>query len=87
MHSKVFCSERAFDSSDTAVQLHGALGFIEPVGVARLLRDCRITRIFEGANDVLLVRAGLASLSGHHRPSIQNARTATDVSLLSAAVE
>jgi alkylation response protein AidB-like acyl-CoA dehydrogenase len=87
MLAKVFCSEGAFDLCDTAVQLHGALGFIEPVGVARLLRDCRITRIFEGANDVLLVRAGLASLSGHHRPSIQNVRTSTDVSLLSAAVE
>jgi alkylation response protein AidB-like acyl-CoA dehydrogenase len=58
--AKVFCSEAAFAACDAAVQLHGALGFIEPVGVARLLRDCRITRIFEGANDVLLVRAGVA---------------------------
>lgn len=58
--AKVFCSEAAFEACDAAVQLHGALGFIEPAGVARLLRDCRITRIFEGANDVLLVRAGVA---------------------------
>jgi alkylation response protein AidB-like acyl-CoA dehydrogenase len=58
--AKVLCSEGAFDVCDQAVQLHGALGFIEPVGVARMLRDCRITRIFEGANDVLLVRLGTA---------------------------
>ena len=58
--TKVFASERAFRACDAAIQLHGALGVIEPVGVARLLRDCRVTRIFEGANDVLLVR--LASL-------------------------
>jgi hypothetical protein len=45
------------------VQLHGALGFLEPTGVARQLRDCRITRIFEGANDVLLVRIGAARLA------------------------
>jgi acyl-CoA dehydrogenase len=56
----VFCSEGAFDVCDRAVQLHGALGFIEPVGIARLLRDCRVTRIFEGANDVLLVRLGMS---------------------------
>jgi len=58
--AKVLCSEGAFEVCDQAVQLHGALGFIEPVGVARMLRDCRITRIFEGANDVLLVRLGTA---------------------------
>lgn len=58
--TKVFASEQAFRACDAAIQLHGALGVIEPVGVARLLRDCRVTRIFEGANDVLLVR--LASL-------------------------
>jgi alkylation response protein AidB-like acyl-CoA dehydrogenase len=56
--AKVFCSEAAFEICDRAVQLHGAMGFLEPFGVARMLRDSRITRIFEGANDVLLVRAG-----------------------------
>jgi alkylation response protein AidB-like acyl-CoA dehydrogenase len=58
--TKVFASEGAFDVCDRAIQLHGALGVLEDVGVARLLRDCRVTRIFEGANDVLLVRVGLA---------------------------
>lgn len=61
--AKVFCSEGAFETCDRAVQLHGALGFLEPTGVARMLRDCRITRIFEGANDVLLVRIGAALLA------------------------
>ena len=62
--AKVFCSEGAFEVCDRAVQLHGALGFLEPTGVARMLRDCRITRIFEGANDVLLVRVGAQLLAG-----------------------
>jgi alkylation response protein AidB-like acyl-CoA dehydrogenase len=61
--AKVFTSEAAFAVSDRAIQLHGALGFLEPTGVARLLRDCRVTRIFEGANDVLLVRIGAARLA------------------------
>jgi alkylation response protein AidB-like acyl-CoA dehydrogenase len=61
--AKVFCSDSAFEVCDRGLQLHGALGFLEETGVARMLRDCRITRIFEGANDVLLVRIGTAMLS------------------------
>lgn len=61
--AKVFTSDGAFEVCDRAVQLHGALGFLEPTGIARALRDCRITRIFEGANDVLLVRIGAARLA------------------------
>jgi hypothetical protein len=61
--AKVFTSESAFAVCDRAVQLHGALGFLEPTGVARMLRDSRITRIFEGANDVLLVRIGASRLA------------------------
>src|SRR5207302_7439297 len=60
--AKVLCSDGAFEICDRALQLHGAMGFLEPTGVARMLRDCRITRIFEGANDVLLVRLGAARL-------------------------
>jgi len=60
--AKVFCSEGAFEACDRAIQLHGAVGFLESTGVARALRDCRITRIFEGANDVLLLRIGAATL-------------------------
>lgn len=56
--AKVFCSEGAWELCDTSLQLHGGYGFIEETGVPRLLRDIRITRIFEGANDVLLVHAG-----------------------------
>ncbi len=62
---KVFASEGAFEVADAAVQLHGALGFMEDAGVCRLLRDCRVTRIFEGANDVLLVRLAMSRLSAN----------------------
>lgn len=65
--AKVFCSDSSFLVCDRAVQLHGALGFLEPTGVARMLRDCRITRIFEGANDVLLVRLGTARIAADAR--------------------
>lgn len=61
--AKVFCSEGAFALADLAIQLHGGSGFIEDTGMALLLRDSRVTRIFEGANDVLRTHAGLMELS------------------------
>ncbi len=56
--AKVFCSEQGFELVDTALQLHGAIGYMEASGLPMMLRDLRVTRIFEGANDVLLTHAG-----------------------------
>ena len=61
--AKVFCSESAWRVGDTALQLHGGSGYIEDTGLALLLRDARVTRIFEGANEVLLTQLGLLELS------------------------
>ncbi len=60
--AKVFSSESAWMVVDGAIQLHGGLGFIEDTGLAMMLRDVRITRIFEGANDVLLSHLGAGEL-------------------------
>ncbi len=61
--AKVFCSEHPFELADLALQLHGGSGYIEDTGIAVLMRDARVTRIFEGANDVLLTHAGLLELT------------------------
>lgn len=61
---KVLASELAGDACDRAVQIHGAMGYLEDPGVAILARDCRVTRIFEGANEVLLLRHGTGVLAG-----------------------
>ncbi len=61
--AKVFCSEGAFEIADLALQLHGGSGYIEDTGIALLMRDARVTRIFEGANDVLLTHTGLRELT------------------------
>lgn len=61
--AKVFCSEGAQYVVDTALQLHGGSGFIEETGLALMLRDLRVTRIFEGANDVLLGHLGAHELT------------------------
>ncbi|HEY3447252.1 MAG TPA: acyl-CoA dehydrogenase family protein [Myxococcales bacterium] len=51
--AKVYCSEMVFSVSDDAIQLHGGSGYIEETGICRIARDCRVTRIFEGANELL----------------------------------
>ncbi|MCU0676373.1 MAG: acyl-CoA dehydrogenase family protein [Myxococcota bacterium] len=66
--AKVFCSEGANEITDRALQLHGAMGVLEDMGIALLARDCRVTRIFEGANDVLLVHLGSEVLARGEAP-------------------
>lgn len=60
--AKVYCSETDWNLCDRAIQLMGGSGYIEESGAPLLLRDARITRIFEGANDVLLTRLGSIEL-------------------------
>jgi alkylation response protein AidB-like acyl-CoA dehydrogenase len=67
--AKVFCSEAAWEIVDTALQLHGGSGYIEETGIPLLMRDARITRIFEGANDVLRVHLGLMNATATARPA------------------
>ena len=38
--------------ADTAVQVHGGMGYIEETGAAQFLRDVRITAIYEGTNGI-----------------------------------
>ena len=51
--SKIFGSECAWFCIDEAIQLHGGMGFMKETGLEKVMRDLRIFRIFEGANDVL----------------------------------
>lgn len=59
LSAKIFCSDGGWEVADTAIQLHGGVGYIEETGLALLLRDARVTRIFEGANDVLRMHLGM----------------------------
>ena len=51
--AKVFASEMVWRAADEMVQLAGGRGFVKPYPYERTLRDARINRIFEGANEVL----------------------------------
>ncbi len=55
---KGWCTEFSVELASLGVQVHGGMGFIEDTGAAQLLRDVRITAIYEGttgiqANDLL----------------------------------
>ncbi len=51
--AKVFASEMVWRAADDMVQLAGGRGYVKPYPYERMLRDSRINRIFEGANEIL----------------------------------
>ncbi|VDO54765.1 unnamed protein product [Haemonchus placei] len=65
---KVAASENAWWVCDEAIQLHGGMGFMKDCGLERVMRDLRIFRIFEGANDVMRLFVALtgAQHAGKH---------------------
>jgi len=50
--AKVYCSEQNGKVIDSGLQMMGGYGFIEEYDMARLYRDSRIDRIWEGTNEI-----------------------------------
>ena len=50
--AKVFASEVAMKASSQCVQIHGGYGYICETGVERLMRDAKITQIYEGTSEI-----------------------------------
>jgi acyl-CoA dehydrogenase len=49
---KAFCTDTAFEVASLNVQVHGGMGYIEDTGAAQLMRDVRVTSIYEGTNGI-----------------------------------
>jgi len=50
--AKVFASKVAMDVTVEAVQIHGGYGFVKEYHVERLMRDAKITQIYEGTSEI-----------------------------------
>jgi alkylation response protein AidB-like acyl-CoA dehydrogenase len=50
--AKVYASETAMWVTTEAVQIHGGYGFVKEYHVERLMRDAKITQIYEGTSEV-----------------------------------
>ncbi|MBQ3491508.1 MAG: acyl-CoA dehydrogenase [Oscillospiraceae bacterium] len=50
--AKLYAAEVAMDVTTKAVQLHGGYGFIREYEIERMMRDAKITEIYEGTSEV-----------------------------------
>jgi len=59
--AKVFASQTAMDVSVEAVQIHGGNGYVKEYHVERLMRDAKITQIYEGTTEIqkIVISRGL----------------------------
>jgi alkylation response protein AidB-like acyl-CoA dehydrogenase len=61
--AKLYASEVAMKNSIEAVQIHGGYGYVKEYHVERLMRDAKITQIYEGTSEVQRIVIGRAALS------------------------
>jgi len=50
--AKLYASEVAMSVSTDAVQIHGGYGYVKEFHVERLMRDAKITEIYEGTSEI-----------------------------------
>jgi alkylation response protein AidB-like acyl-CoA dehydrogenase len=50
--AKLMCSDTAMAVTTDAVQILGGYGYIEEFPVERMMRDAKITQIYEGTNQI-----------------------------------
>ena len=62
--AKLFASDVAMKHTVEAVQIHGGYGFVKEYHVERLMRDAKITQIYEGTSEVQRMVVSRAILQG-----------------------
>ena len=50
--AKLFSSKVAMDTTIEAVQIHGGYGYVKEYHVERLMRDAKITQLYEGTSEI-----------------------------------
>ncbi|MBF0199979.1 MAG: acyl-CoA dehydrogenase [Desulfamplus sp.] len=49
---KAYCTDRSFEVCTQGIQVYGGYGYIQEYPQEQLLRDCKITSIYEGTNGI-----------------------------------
>jgi len=62
--AKLYASEVAMRQTVEAVQIHGGYGYVKEYHVERLMRDAKITQIYEGTSEVQKIVISRAVLAG-----------------------
>ena len=59
--AKLFASQTAMDTTIEAVQIHGGNGYVAEYHVERMMRDAKITQIYEGTSEIqrIVISRGL----------------------------
>ena len=59
--AKYYAAEKAMQIATEAVQVHGGYGFVKEYHVERLMRDAKITQIYEGTSEIqqIVISRGL----------------------------
>lgn len=61
--AKLYASQVAMDTSIEAVQIHGGNGYVKEYHVERLMRDAKITQIYEGTSEIQKIVISRAIIS------------------------
>ncbi|WGK66292.1 acyl-CoA dehydrogenase [Croceiramulus getboli] len=62
--AKLYASKVAMEQSVEAVQIHGGNGFVKEYHVERLMRDAKITQIYEGTSEIQKIVISRSILKG-----------------------
>ncbi|MGY0541475.1 acyl-CoA dehydrogenase family protein [Nocardioides sp. YJ-D4] len=67
--AKLFCSDTAMTVTTNSLQLHGGNGYMRDYPIERMMRDAKVTQIWEGANELqklLVAKHAFAAYAKDH---------------------
>ena len=62
--AKLFASQTAMDTAIEAVQIHGGNGYVREYHVERMMRDAKITQIYEGTSEIQKIVISRSIIAG-----------------------
>ncbi len=65
--AKLYCTDDAMDATTDAIQILGGYGYVNEYPVERMMRDAKITQIYEGTNEIqrLVIARAISGRADH----------------------